>query len=141
MKNKWFINLFLGFTKLTGIIPAFLFFKPRVFVAENAKRRLPKNCILVSNHKSLLDFVLYLVIFPFRTVHFLMAEVLYNKSKFFAFLLNSWGGIKVERDERDFSFVNESIEILDKGGAIGIFPKTVLVFFFHFITSLSDLTF
>jgi 1-acyl-sn-glycerol-3-phosphate acyltransferase len=123
MKNKWFINLFLGFTKLTGIIPAFLFFKPRVFVAQNAKRRLPKNCILVSNHKSLLDFVLYLVIFPLRTIHFLMAEVLYNKSKFFAFLLNSWGGIKVERDERDFSFVNESIEILDNGGAIGIFPE------------------
>lgn len=123
MKNKWFINLFLGFTKLTGIIPAFLFFKPRVFVAQNAKRRLPKNCILVSNHKSLLDFVLYLLIFPLRTVHFLMAEVLYNKSKFFAFLLNSWGGVKVERDERDFSFVNESIEILDNGGAIGIFPE------------------
>ena len=123
MKNKWFINLFLGFTKLTGIIPAFLLFKPRVFVAQNAKRRLPKNCILVSNHKSLLDFVLYLLVFPFRTIHFLMAEVLYNKSKFFAFLLNSWGGIKVERDERDFSFVNESIEILDKGGAVGIFPE------------------
>jgi 1-acyl-sn-glycerol-3-phosphate acyltransferase len=123
MKNKWFINLFLGFTKLTGILPAFLFFKPRVFVAQNAKRRLPKNCILISNHKSLLDFVLYLLIFPLRTVHFLMAEVLYNKSKFFAFLLNSWGGIKVERDERDFSFVNESIEVLDKGGSVGIFPE------------------
>ena len=52
-----------------------------------------------------------------------MAEVLYNKSKFFAFLLNSWGGIKVERDERDFSFVNESIEVLDKGGSVGIFPE------------------
>ena len=123
MKNKWFINLFLGFTKLTGIIPAFLFFKPRVFVAQNAKRRLPKNCILISNHKSLLDFVLYLVVFPLRTVHFLMAEVLYNKSKFFAFLLNSWGGIKVERDERDFSFVTESIEVLDNGGSLGIFPE------------------
>lgn len=123
MKNKWFINLFLGFTKLTGIIPALIFFKPRVFVSQNSKRRLPKNCILVSNHKSLLDFVLYLLIFPLRTVHFLMAEVLYNKSKFFAFLLNSWGGIKVERDERDFSFVNESIEVLDKGGSVGIFPE------------------
>lgn len=123
MKNKWFVNLFFGFTKITGIIPAFIFLKPRVFVAQNAKRRLPKNCILVSNHKSLLDFVLYLVIFPLRTIHFLMAEVLYNKSKLFAFLLNSWGGIKVERDKRNFSFVNESIEILDNGGTIGVFPE------------------
>lgn len=122
MKNKWFINLFLGFTKLTGILPALLFFKPKVYRANGCKR-LPKPCIIVSNHKSLLDFVLYLVIFPFRTIHFLMAEVLYNKSKFFAFLLNSWGGIKVERDDRDFSFVADTLEVLDNKGCVGIFPE------------------
>ena len=126
MKNKFFINLFLFFTKMTGLIPALLFLKPRVFVQKGAKRRLPKNCILVSNHKSLLDFVLYLVVFPFRTIHFLIAEVLYNKSSFFTFLLNSWGGIKVERDDRDFSFVSEAIEVLDKGGIVGVFPEARL---------------
>ncbi len=126
MKNKWFINLFLGFTKLTGIIPALIFFKPRIHIEKGAKRCLPKSCILVSNHKSLLDFVLYLVVFPFRTIRFLMAEVLYNKNKLFSFLLNSWGGIKVERDDRDFSFVSETLEVLDNGGAVGIFPEARL---------------
>ncbi len=126
MKNKWFINLFLLFTKITGIFPALLFLKPKVYVQDGAKRRLPKNCILVSNHKSLLDFVLYLLVFPFRTIHFLIAEVLYNKGGFFSFLLNSWGGIKVERDEREFSFMSEAIEVLDKGGAIGVFPEARL---------------
>ena len=120
MKNKWFINFFLGFTKLTGIIPVWLLFKPRVF---KAKKRLPKSCIIVSNHKSLLDFALYLLVFPFRTIRFLMAEVLYNKGKAFSFLLNSWGGIRVDRDVHDFSFVSESIEILDNGGTVGIFPE------------------
>ena len=123
MKNKWFINLFLGFTKLTGIIPAWLFFKPRVC---KAKRRLPKSCIIVSNHKSLMDFALYLMVFPFRTIRFLMAEVLYNKGKPFSFLLNSWGGIRVDRDGRDFSFVGDAIEILDNGGTLGIFPEARL---------------
>lgn len=126
MKNNWFINLFLGFTKLTGYFPALLFFKPKVYKSANTKRRLPKNCILVSNHKSLMDFVLYLIIFPLRTVRFLMAEVLYKKGKWFSFMLNSLGGIKVERDERDFSFVSECIEILDKGGSIGVFPEARL---------------
>ncbi len=120
MKNKWFINLFLGFTKLTGIIPIWLLFKPRVY---KAKKRLPKSCIIVSNHKSLLDFALYLLVFPLRTIRFLMAEVLYNKGEAFSFLLNSWGGIRVDRDDRDFSFVSESIEILDNGGTVGIFPE------------------
>ncbi len=123
MKNKWFINLFLGFTKLTGLIPAYLFFKPRVC---RAKKRLPKSCIIVSNHKSLLDFALYLLIFPFRTIRFLMAEVLYSKGVPFSFLLNSWGGIRVDRDDRDFSFVGETIEVLDNGGTVGIFPEARL---------------
>ena len=123
MKNKWFINLFLGLTKLTGYIPALIFFKPRIYREKGVKKRLPKSFILVSNHKSLLDFALCLVIFPFRTIRFLMAEVLYNKGKFFSFLLNAWGGIKVEREGRDFSFVADSLEVLDDGGIVGIFPE------------------
>lgn len=126
MKNKWFINLFLGFTKLTGFIPAYIFMKPKIYLEKGAKRSLPKNAILISNHKSLLDFILYLLVFPFSTVRFLMAEVLYRKNKFFSFLLNSWGGIKVERDDRDFSFISESLEILNGGGKLGIFPESRL---------------
>lgn len=126
MKNKFFINLFLGLTKLTGIIPAYLFMKPKVYREDGAKRHLPKNCILISNHKSLLDFVLYLVVFPFNTIRFLMAEVLYKKGKLFSFLLNSWGGIKVERDEKDFSFIAESVDIINDGGTVGIFPESRL---------------
>ena len=123
MKNVWFIRVFLGFTKLTGLLPAWLFFKPRIF---RAQKKLPKGCIVVSNHKSLLDFALYLLVFPWRTVRFLMAEVLYNKGKFFSFLLNAWGGVRVDRDDRDFSFVSDSIEILDKGGTLGVFPEARL---------------
>ena len=123
MKSKWFINLFLVITKLTGYIPAMLLFKPRIYREDGVKTRLPKSFMLVSNHKSLLDFALYLAVFPFRTIRFLMAEVLYNKGKFFSFLLNSWGGIKVEREGRDFSFVADSIEVLDNGGIVGIFPE------------------
>lgn len=125
MKNKIFINLFLGFTKLTGF-PAYLLFKPKIHLLKNAKRRLPAPCILVSNHKSLLDFVLYLIVFPFRTIRFLMAEVLYNKGAAFSFVLNSLGGIRVNRDNHDFGFVSEAIEILDDKGIVGIFPEARL---------------
>lgn len=126
MKKMGFIHAFLALTKLTGLLPAWLLLKPKVYVQTGAKRRLPKPCLLVSNHKSLLDFVLYLLVFPFRTIRFLMAEVLYNKGKFFSFLLNSWGGIKVERDAHDFSFVSDSIEALDHGQIVGIFPESRL---------------
>lgn len=123
MKNKFFVNFIVGFAKIMGFIPTTLFFKPKIKRENGAKRGLPKPCIVVSNHKSLMDFALYQMVFPFRTIHFLMAEVLYNKSKFFAFLLNSVGGIRVDRDDKDFSFVSESLEVLDAKGTVGIFPE------------------
>ena len=123
LRNKFLVNFAMGFVKLTGLWAAFLFLKPRVKLEPEAARRLPKPVILVSNHMSLMDFVLYLVVFPFRTIRFLMAEVLYNKNKPFAFFLNAIGGIRVDRDSKDFGFVSDALEVLDDGGSIGVFPQ------------------
>lgn len=123
IKNKHLVNLTIGAAKVTGILPAWLLFKPHVRLAPGAKRRLPKNCILVSNHTSLMDFVLYFLVFPSRTIRFPMAEVLYNKGKAMAFLLDALGGIKVDRDGKDFGFVPDCLEVLDGGGTLGIFPQ------------------
>ena len=125
-KNKFLVNLFLGFVKLTGAIPAWLFFKPRVHLAAGAKRRLPKNCILVSNHISLMDFVLCILVFPLRTIRFLIAEVMYNKGKVMATFLSLLGGIEVDRDAKTFDFVSYALEVLDEGGAVGVFPQARL---------------
>lgn len=115
----------LWFTKLTGLIPALLFFKPKVYYVDKKMqgRRLPKGCILMSNHKSLMDFVLYLIVFFGNTVRFLMAEVLFNKGKAFAWFLFALGGVYVNRDTHNFSFMAESVKILKKGGIVGIFPQ------------------
>lgn len=123
IKNKWLVRFTVGLAKLTGYVPGWLFFKPRVRLAEGAKRRLPKNCILVSNHTSLLDFALYLLVFPGRTLRFPMAEVLFRNGKFMSFLMYALGGIRVDRDGKDFGFVSECLEVLDNGGSLGIFPQ------------------
>ena len=123
MKNVCFIRFATGLAKLTGYVPAWLFFKPRVKLAAGAKRQLPKGCILVSNHRSLLDFPLYLVVFPFRTIRFLAAEVLFNKGKFMTFILSCLGCIKVDREGKSFSFVSDALEALDSGQTLGVFPE------------------
>lgn len=126
LKKKWLILLCQIFTKITGVVPALLFFKPRVRRQGKAPRRLPKNCILVSNHRSLMDFVLYLLVFPFRTIRFLAAEVLFGHNAFLSGLLYGLGCIRVDRDGKAFDFVSHSIEVLDKGGIVGIFPESRL---------------
>lgn len=123
LRNKWIIRFFHGFVKLTGYIPAWIFLKPRVHVAPGGKRRLPKACIVVSNHISLLDFVVYLLIFPFRAMRFLVAEVLYNRNKLLAIFLKLIGSIRVDRDAKTFDFVSDALEALDSGSTVGIFPQ------------------
>lgn len=117
-----------AFVKITGYLPALLYLRPKVIVSKkgSAKRSLPKPCLLVSNHRSLMDFVLYLTVFPFRNIRFLMAEVLFTKSKALSWLLFKLGGIYVNRTDFDFSFAAESVEELDRGGAVGIFPQSRL---------------
>ena len=125
-RHKWLVTLFLGFVKLTGALPAWLLLKPRVHLTAGAKRRLPKGCILVSNHISLMDFVLCTLVFPLRTIRFLVAEVLYNRGKLLALFLNLIGSIRVERDAKSFDFVSNALDVLDNGGTVGVFPQARL---------------
>ncbi len=125
-RNKFLVKLFLGFVKATGLGPAWLLLKPRIHLTAGAKRRLPKNCILVSNHISLMDFVLCILVFPSRTIRFLTAEVLYNRAKILGWFLHGIGAIRVERDAKTFDFISNSLEVLDGGGIVGIFPQARL---------------
>lgn len=128
MKKYTFLHaLVLWFVKITGVLPCLLFYKPKVYLMnEKCSRRLPKPSILMSNHKSLMDFPLYLLIFPLRTLRFQMAEVLYNKGKLFAWFLHALGGIRVNRDTKDMAFIGNTLEVLDHGGIVGIFPESRL---------------
>lgn len=123
-RNKFLVNFMMGFVKITGFIPALIFLKPKV-IRTNSEP-IPAPAIIVSNHKSLMDFVLYLLVFPFRTIRFLMAEVLFNKGKLFAWFLSAIGGIRVDRDSHDFAFVSDALEALENGETVGIFPEARL---------------
>lgn len=123
---KKFRSWLLIIVKITGFIPAMIFFKPKVYYEDKEGPRGSKAfkgpVMLVSNHKKLLDMPLYMMTFPFVTVRFLIAEVMYNKSKLFAWFLNHIGGIEVDRDNFRFGFISESSEVLSGGGTLGIFP-------------------
>ena len=126
MKGK-FRNWLLIIVKLTGFLPAMLFYKPRIvypegYKGEKGSKSLKGPVMLVSNHKKLLDMPLYMMIFPFRTIRFLIAEVMYNKGALFAWFLDHIGGIKVDRKNFKFGFIAEGSKVIDEGGCLGVFP-------------------
>ncbi len=113
------------FVRITGALAAIPFFKPKVYYQNKEKqgKKLPKPSILISNHVSLMDFVVYLFVFWRNFVRFQVAEVMFNKSGFMNWLLHKLGCIRVDRDAFDFGFIGDSLEALDNRQIVGIFPS------------------
>ena len=117
---------FLYFTKIQGWLPAKVLFKWKVYFENKEKQgmKIPKGAMLVSNHKSLLDLPNYLELFFSSPVRFLVGDVVYDTNiGFVGWMLNHLLCIRVDRATMDFSFIEESVQILKQGGIIGIFPE------------------
>ena len=121
------ITLFNYFVKITGLIPALLIMRRKVKYEDKTKQscHIKGSAIIVSNHTSVYDYANFLFLYFFRTLRYQMAEVLYKKPLLKLFL-NLMGGIYVNRDSYDFSFMDKSKKILAKGGVVGIFPESRL---------------
>lgn len=110
------------FVKITGIIPAAIYYKPSV-KKEKGSRVKGEELMIVSNHKSLFDFPLWIIVFWYKNIHTLIAEVLYSKNAALSWLLNRLGGIKVDRDAKTVDFITKAEKILNKGGNVLVFPE------------------
>ena len=113
------------FTKITGWPAQFAVFRTKIYYEDKKKqgRHIKGPAIIISNHTSVFDYAVYLFVFFTRTLRFQMAEVLFKK-KFLGPFLKLMGGIYVNRDTYDFSFVGKSQAILEKGGVVGVFPES-----------------
>ncbi len=120
-------RLINAFVKATGWPVQWACFRTKVYYEDKAVqgRRIRGPAILISNHTSVYDYAVFLFVFWSRTLRYQMAECLFKKRALRNFL-KSMGGIMVDRDSYDFAFVRTSIEILSKGGVVGIFPEARL---------------
>lgn len=112
--------------KLTSVIPAFFALNSRkYFVEDKINTAAYKGpLIIVQNHKSFMDFPVIVRMFALRRVHVVVSETLYASSGFLRFILKVMGVIKADRFSGDLSFVNESVDILKKGGVVLIYPES-----------------
>ena len=93
-------------------------FRPTIIGKENIPKKGP--IILAGNHKHMHDQYNVLIVTK-RVVHY-MAKDEYFKGKY-AFFYKLVGCIPVDRSIHDESAKNRALEILNKNGAIGIFPE------------------
>lgn len=121
-------RFFIGFVKVTGWLAQFVCFRTKVYYQDKKvqNRRIKGPAILISNHTSVFDFVVFMYVFFGRILRYQMAEILFKRNKFLTFTLKKLGGVLVDRNSYDFSFLGKSEDILESGGVIGIFPESRL---------------
>ena len=117
-------RFFNSFVKITGFPLALLFLRFRCFYEDKDAQgcRIKGPAIIVSNHTSVWDYGIMLFLFFFRTIRVQAAEVLYRK-RLLAFFLNRMGAIYVNRQSCDYAFLDQSEDVLKKGGVLCIFPE------------------
>ncbi|MCQ2956436.1 MAG: 1-acyl-sn-glycerol-3-phosphate acyltransferase [Mycoplasmoidaceae bacterium] len=120
-------KLFLGFVKITGLPIQYANFRKKVYYegGDKSLRKIKGPALIISNHTSVYDCALLIYTFFNRTIRTLAGEQLY-KYKMLARLLDKTGGIKVDRNNFDFSFLNTMSYCLRKGQVCLIFPESRL---------------
>lgn len=121
------VRFWNNFTKITAWPVQKLCFRTKI-IYENKDlqdRNIKGPAIIISNHTSVYDYAVFLFVFYSRTLRYQMAELLFKKP-LLGIYLKLMGGIIVDRDIHNFSFMAKSQEILDKGGIVGIFPESRL---------------
>ena len=118
------IRFWNAFAKLTGWPVQYFCFRTKVYYEDRSVqgRQIRGPAILVSNHTAIYDFAVYMFVFWSRCLRCQMAELLFEKP-LLGPLLRWLGGIRVDRTGYDFGFLNKSLEILEKGGVVEVFPE------------------
>ena len=120
------IRFWNAFTKVTAWPVQWFCFRTKVHYEDKAAQGRNKGAaVLVSNHTSVFDYAVWMFVFFGRTLRFQMAEVLFEK-KVLGRFLKMLGGIRVDRDAHDCSSIETSLDVLDAGGVVGIFPESRL---------------
>ena len=125
--NKMWIRFWTGLTKITGWPVQKIVFRTKIYYEDASlqRRKIKGPAIIISNHTSVYDYAVFMFAFFGRTLRYQMAEILFDKKPLGTFL-KMWGGIRVDRNSHNFSFINKSEEILSHGGVVGIFPESRL---------------
>lgn len=120
-------ELFRWIGLISGYPLQLLFFKRKTYYEDKSEqgRRVRGGALVISNHYSPLDYVMNMFLFPFRKLHVVMSEVTFRgrKKKLFKFLTKFHGGICSDRDIMGMKFIDDSVEVIESGGLVQIFPE------------------
>ncbi len=110
---------------ITGWPAYAILFKKKVYYEDKKEqsRWIKGGALIITNHYHALDYMVNMLLFPFRKVYVVVAEMIYHRSKFYHFGMKFFGGIRSDRDIKSMRFMDESIKVLRRGKLVQIFPE------------------
>ncbi|MBQ8163357.1 MAG: 1-acyl-sn-glycerol-3-phosphate acyltransferase [Clostridia bacterium] len=121
-------RIFSGFVKLTSYPVELICFRTKIHYEDKKaqNRKIKGAAILISNHTSVWDFAQLMQVFFGRHIHCLAADILFDQNKAMNWFLKRLDMIKISREGKNFSFIEQSLDVLNKGGIIEIYPEARL---------------
>ena len=119
-------DIFRWFAIIQGFWLYWLFFKRKTYYEDgnsrHKARRFKGGKLIISNHKSVLDFMVNMYVVLPRKLWVVASEHAY-RNKLQGFGMKFFGGIPCDRRIRSMRFVEKSAEVLKRGGLVQIFPE------------------
>lgn len=119
-------DIFRWFAIVQGWWLYWVFFKRKTYYEDGNFRRKGKRFkgakLIISNHYSVLDFMLNMYVVLPRKMWVVASEHAY-RNKLQGFGMRFFGGIECDRRIRSMRFMDKSAEILKRGGLVQIFPE------------------
>ena len=113
-ENKFFMD----FVRVTGILPALFWTRPKIYYAGNKKKSLVKGGVLIaSNHVTFRDPLLLFCVFWRRRLRFLATKDLY-KNRLITLLFSAMGHIQVDKDNVRMDTLHQAVDCLKEGDAL-----------------------
>ncbi|MBO5212274.1 MAG: 1-acyl-sn-glycerol-3-phosphate acyltransferase [Clostridia bacterium] len=119
-------RIFSGFVKLTAYPAELVCFRTKIHYEDKKEqgRKIKGAAILICNHTAVWDFAQLMQIFFGRHIRCLTADLMFKKNKAMNFLMTHLDMIKISRESKNFSFIEESLDVLNEGGVIEIYPES-----------------
>ena len=119
------MNKFLyWFVKLTALPVEWFYYKRKVYYySKNQNRIIKGGALIVSNHRAVMDYPFYMYTFKRAVIRPVTGDIIYRNGKLLTWFLNQMGAIRV-KEGYDFTFINKSEKIINKGGKVLIFPES-----------------
>ena len=111
------------FVKITAAIPGLLWFRPkRIYVNENAKKKIKGGALLISNHSTNIDPIILMFAIYYRRHHFIATKEVFN-TKIKRFLFENFHCIEIDRDNFGMNVFRRIIDLLKCGKLVVMFPE------------------